>query len=414
MINRRTVLKGSVIGAASLAFSPIARISAQESASEIEVALTQSFVEPGHPAMQLVEAFNAKGLGTTVTATNYGANYEEIMQRAQANISAGIGPALVLTGWKYALFADAALNLVDLSEVGGDETQATLDRYRPWVVDIIRLNNGKLAGLPFSLSTPVLYYNRDILQAAGLEADPVLTTWEDVTAAAQAVKENTEVEAPILVEINEWTAQTFIQNTGGFVLDAEGKAVFDSEEATEGMRYWTDMRDAGVVMPMASDQMRPAFLSGDGAFYVSSIAGLAGLRASIEFDLGTATFPTSGDKPLNPPSGGNFLGVYTQDAAQQAAAWEFLKFCASTEAVEIWNETGYLIATVDDIAPLPGQEPAYVQMEGGLTNETIWPGPRGLEAMTVFVDWMNRVVNDQVELESGMADGNAAVAELLP
>ncbi len=53
-------------------------------------------------------------------------------------------------------------------------------------------------------------------------------------------------------------------------------------------------------------------------------------------------------------------------------------------------------------------------MEAGLTNETIWPGPRGLEALSVFNDWIGRIVNGTVSVEDGTRDGNAAVAALLP
>nr|MBA2520707.1 carbohydrate ABC transporter substrate-binding protein [Chloroflexia bacterium] len=134
---------------------------AQADGVEIEIGLLQGFAEPDHPAMQLIDAFNEQDLGVQVAGTSYGANYEEVLQRAQANISAQIGPSLVTTGWKYALFADAALDIVDLREVGGDQLDTVLGRYRPWVVDIVRVGD-KIAGLPFALSTPVLYYNQDL------------------------------------------------------------------------------------------------------------------------------------------------------------------------------------------------------------------------------------------------------------
>jgi len=92
----------------------------------------------------------------------------------------------------------------------------------------------------------------------------------------------------------------------------------------------------------------------------------------------------------------------------------FWRWRSFSTTCAIWNETGYLVATTDALPPLPGQEPAYRQMEAGLTNETIWPGPRGLEALSVFNDWMARVVRGQVAVEDGMRDGAAAVAALLP
>lgn len=402
---------GAVAG--SLAFGAIPTIARQGSDTEIEIALLQVFSGPDHPAMRMIEAFNAQGAGVQVTGTSYGANYEEVMQRAQANISAQIGPAIVVTGWKYALFADAALNIVDLREVGGEATDAVLERYRPWVVDIVRVGD-KLAGLPFAVSTPILYYNRDLFTRAGLDPEVAPATWDEVAEFAATLTAGSEIDGAVVGEVNEWTAQSFIQNNGGRVLNDEDKAAFDSDAAVSGMAVWDAFRTDGHFLTMANDQMRPAFLAGNVPMYFTSVGSLAAISSGAGFELGTAEFPATGEMAKSMPSGGNFLGVYTQDAGQQEAAWAFLDFASSTECATIWSETGYLVATTDEIPPLPGQEPAYVQMEAGLTNETIWPGERGLEALIVFNDWMSRIVNGDVSVEDGMNDGNAAVAALLP
>lgn len=418
-ISRRNALRMAGIGlsaavlATSTTFAPVPTVARQGSNARIELALLQSFSDPKHPAMKLIDAFNATGVGVEVTGTSYGANYEEIMQRAQANISAQIGPALAVTGWKYALFADAALNIVDLREVGGDQVDAILARFRPWVADIIRVGD-KLAGLPFSLSTPVLYYNQDLFAQAGIAEGTALATWDDVASVATQLKASTDIDGAIVGETNEWTAQTFVQNNGGRVLDDAGKAVFDSDAAIAGMQVWDKLRKDGHYVSMPNDQMRPSFLAGNIPIYFTSIASLAAINANAGFKVGTAEFPATGTHPKSMPSGGNFLGVYTQDAEQQQAAWKLLDFASSTAGVTIWSETGYLVSTNDDIQPLPGQEPAYQQMKNGLTNETIWPGERGLEALVVFADWMTRIITGDVPVDQGMRDGNAAVAALLP
>lgn len=380
----RAMAGGAVSG--SLAFGAIPTIARQSSFTEIEIALLQVFSGPDHPAMRMIEAFNAQGAGVQVTGTSYGANYEEVMQRAQANISAQIGPTIVVTGWKYALFADAALNIVDLREVGGEA----------------------------AVSIPILYYNRDLFTQAGLDPEVAPANWEEVAEFAATLTAGSEIDGAVVGEVNEWTAQSFIQNNGSRVLNDEGKAAFDSDAAVSGMAVWDALRTDGHFLTMANDQMRPAFLAGNVPMYFTSVASLAAISSGAGFELGTAEFPATGEMAKSMPSGGNFLGVYTQDAGQQEAAWAFLDFASSTEGATIWNETGYLVATTDEIPPLPGQEPAYVQMEAGLTNETIWPGERGLEALSVFNDWMSRIVNGDVSVEDGMNDGNAAVAALLP
>lgn len=399
--------------AASTAAQPTTAPAAGGKVVEAELGSLAAFAAPGHPAVKLVDAFNARHTDMKVTIRNYGAAYEDVMQKAQANIAAKLTPALVTTGWKYAKFADAALNIVDLHEVGGAETDQVLGRYPSWVVDIVRVND-KIAGLPFALSTPILYYNKSLFEKAGLDPEKPPVTWAEAATFAGALKQKAGVQAPIIGGLSEWTVQSFIQNNGGRVLDDRGKAVFESAEAIGGMKVWTDLREAGHFVVVEAAQQQPTFTAGNAGMHFISVASIASFRAGATFPMGTGEFPAIGDKKKVLASGGNFMGVYTRDKDQQKVAWELLKFANTPEGIAIWNDSGYVVASKDRLQPLPGQEPAYHQMEAGLTNETIWPGPRGLEALNVFNDWMSKVVRGTVPVEQGMKDGNAAVASLLP
>ena len=61
----------------------------------------------------------------------------------------------------------------------------------------------------------------------------------------------------------------------------------------------------------------------------------------------------------------------------------------------------------------PGNEAAQAQMEGGLTSETVWPGGRGLEALTVHIDWITRIVNGAVSVPDGLRSDRAAIEKLI-
>ncbi len=52
-------------------------------------------------------------------------------------------------------------------------------------------------------------------------------------------------------------------------------------------------------------------------------------------------------------------------------------------------------------------------MEGGLTSETIWPGARGLEALTVHIDWITKIVNGAVSVPDGLRGDRAAIEKLI-
>jgi multiple sugar transport system substrate-binding protein len=121
----------------------------------------------------------------------------------------------------------------------------------------------------------------------------------------------------------------------------------------------------------------------------------------VPFTLGTAPFPTFGDKPRKMSSGGSFIGVYAREEAQQKAAWEFLKFALSEEGYTIWMKTGYLNASTYDLPILEGQEAAYTQLEEGLSRETAWPSARGGEAQAAWGTYCERIWANDISAEEG-------------
>ncbi|MBA2520709.1 MAG: extracellular solute-binding protein [Chloroflexia bacterium] len=415
-LSRRRAIQlagAGVAGAAAWNAIPL-RTAAQTDQVQIEIALPGFFADPEHPAMALIEAFNATDVGVQATGANYGASYEEVMQRTQANISAQIGPAIAVTGWKYGAFADAALAIADLQEVGGPEVDPLLARYYPWVVDFLRFND-KIIGLPFSTSNLVIFYNKNLFAQAGLDPEQPPRTWEEVAAFARQLQAETRVEAPLIGEMNEFVAQYFVQYNGGRILDDQGQAVFDSAAGIGGIEVWSGLTRDGLHVVIEGSQRNPTFLGGNAAMNFGSITGIRSYGANAAFDLGTGPFPAIGEQPRQPAGGGNFLGVYAREAEQREGAWAFLQFVNSPAGAEIWNQSGYLsLIPEDNLEPIPGQEPAYAQMEAGMNIETMWPGPRGLEAMNIFNEWIARIVSGDVELATGMHDAKDAVAALLP
>ena len=47
-----------------------------------------------------------------------------------------------------------------------------------------------MLSFPFNSSSPILYFNKDILAKAGVDADNPPKTWPDVWAAARKIKES--------------------------------------------------------------------------------------------------------------------------------------------------------------------------------------------------------------------------------
>ena len=363
-----------------------------------------------HPMELVIKAFNAKNLGVTAVSRQEGTTYEAINQKAMAGIAAGRPPAVMTTGWKLASFAKLTLGAQDIRQFGTDGS-AIMDNYKESVVKLVTID-GSIMGIPWALSTPVLYVNMDHWRAAGLDPAAIPTTVEDLYGKLAQLQQQTNKSA-LAYEINEWEPQAFIQNAGGDVLDSAGTPVMDSPAAVYGMQKFVEAKLKGLWKPIGLSEMLTAFQVGALGAMVTSSARLSGIKAQSAFEIKLAKMPGLDGRPRRMNSGGNFLSILARDKEQQDAALKFLKFCATAEAMKLWLGTGYLNTTKHELPVPAGQEAAYAQLADGLTPETVWPGTRGLEALKVHIDWISRIVNGSVPVADGLKSSKEAVTKLL-
>ena len=273
-------------------------------------------------------------------------------------------------------------------------------------------------GLPWGLSTPMLYYNADILAEAGVDPEVMFSTWDAFAPEALKVQEALDGSSVFGFNTNkDWPAQLLVQSNGGLILNEDGTFGFTSPEAREALQVIADLDAQGLYDRGAEGELRPNFLSGTTAVLQASVASLRGLNEAVEFNLGTTTWPQYGDQPIVACTGGSFLGVFTQDEAKYEAVVEFLSFCAGEIGYPLWNQTGYLNISTLDLERLEGQDPAYEQFEQGLVRETNWPSSRGLEVGTTWGTYCERMFANDISVDEGVEqahDEMMAIVESAP
>ena len=108
--------------------------------------------------------------------------------------------------------------------------------------------DGTVWAVPDLASARALYYNADILAAAGVE---VPTTWEELTAACEAIKANVEGVYPWGVDMTTDEGQAcfayYAWNNGGGFVDADGNWTLDSAANVEAVEYITGLVKAGMT-----------------------------------------------------------------------------------------------------------------------------------------------------------------------
>ena len=169
-----------------LTTSAVALCLAAPAAAQVEVEFWHAFSgNNGEAVGELAAQFNAAQDDYEIVPV-YTGNYTEGTQRLTAAIAGNTAPGLVMLEiTRYGLFADrgALAPLQPYLDASGDELVA---RIRPFALEASRYL-GESYVIPFNVSTPVFYYNRDAFRAAGLDPDAPPATWEAWLAAAQAL-----------------------------------------------------------------------------------------------------------------------------------------------------------------------------------------------------------------------------------
>lgn len=199
--------------------------------------------------------------------------------------------------------------------------------------------DGAVVGVPTITEREVLYYRKDLLQAAGV---PVPTTLDELTAAAKILKEKNPGVAGFVARTGASAAVTqfssFLYSNGGSWLDGSGKAALDTAAAKKAYaQYGSLIRDYGpanVSTDMSWPEAMAIFTQGHAAFYTEADSlyknATDPAKSTIADKVGFAPFPagSAGSKPYNVPSWA--LGI-AKDSANYDSAWEFIKWATSKE-----------------------------------------------------------------------------------
>lgn len=361
-----------------------------------------------HPSIQLIDAFNASQTDVKVISRTDSGDYSVVLQKTQAELASGNAPALVTVPWAFINWAAEGLGLVGLEDaIPQADVDAVFSNLRDQVIPLVT-RDGKTMGMPFAFSTPVFYYNRDILDKAGVKPDVLMANWEGFNEAAKPIQESND-GLPVLGLMGRWASQGIVQSNGGRIIDEAGEFGITSPEAIAAMQAIQDISIAGLKANGTSAEQTQAFIGGSLPILHASIAGLSNIRNQVQFNFGVASFPRFGEKKRWMSCGGSFIGMFAQETEQQQAAFTFETFALSKPGYDIWAQVGYLNATKFDEPVLPGQEAAYVQLNEGINAEVPWPGARGGEIADIWDSYVNRIWDNDLSAEEGC---NEALTEM--
>jgi sn-glycerol 3-phosphate transport system substrate-binding protein len=308
----------------------------------------------GEKVEEIAAGFN-ESQSDYVVVPVYKGNYTENMTAAIAAFRAGQQPHIVQVfevGTATMMAAEGAVRPVH--EIMPEDWDS--DAYLPAVKAYYTTPDGALLSLPFNSSSPVLWYNADLLEAAGVEPP---TTWDEMFAAADALKANGHEcafsfgwQSWVMIEnYLAWHDQPIGTMENGFAgLGTELVIDQHPEHAALLQRIADSQADGTFKYGGRRGDSLPLFVSGECAMWMNSSAYYAGISEQAEFEFGQAMLPLNtavAEAPQNSIIGGATLWVLEgHDEGDYDGVAAFFEYMSSPEVQADWHQaTGYVPIT---------------------------------------------------------------------
>lgn len=296
--------------------------------------------------LELIAAFEAAN--PDIKVEPIGAPSNEILSRVQADMVAGVEVDVAQLVFRDLIYAAEELGAQPLEDLAGQELT---DHAAGFVPSGLALGavNGKTYGLAYVFSTPVMFINRDLFRAAGLDPDQAPTTWAEVKTAGKTIAEKTGKHGFFAGAYGPadgtFVYQSIVMSNGGGKVRDGNRLTFADKDQAEAVAMLRDMVDAGAHARLDVAAHVDTFQSGNlGMFlYTSAVLNRLEKAAQGNFELGLAPMPAFEGKPTAPTNSGSAVLMFSKDPQKQRAAWELMKFLTSDEAYTIiTSKIGYL------------------------------------------------------------------------
>lgn len=288
---------------------------------------------------------------------SYKGNYTETMTAAVAAFRAKEHPHLVQVfevGTATMMAAKGAIYPVEQMMNDAGEPFEKAD-FLPAVISYYQTSDGELLSMPFNSSTPVLWYNVDAINAAGVKAPK---TWGDVKTVAQALVDN-GMECGLSFG---WQSWVMIENFSAWHnlavgTEENGFAGFDTKFTFNNDRVAARLDDIASMSEgnlfkyggRRGDSL-PMFTNGECGMWINSSAYYGSIKSQAKFKFAQTMLPldtTITETPQNSIIGGATLWVLSgHESDEYKGLAKFMTYLSSADVQAWWHqETGYVPIT---------------------------------------------------------------------
>ncbi|MBD8486180.1 extracellular solute-binding protein [Frigoribacterium sp. CFBP 8759] len=300
---------------------------------------------------KLVQACGTEA-GVTVERTGY--DTSDLTSKALLAGQQGNSPDLLLVDNPVvSTLAEAGL-LTDTDETGADTSDIEQNILAAGQID------GATYGVPIGANTLALYYNKTVLDAAGV--DPAsITDWDTLTSALEKVSASGGkgiTFSAIGTEEGSFQFLPWYWGSGAELTD------LSSDDAVSALDLWTGWVEDGYapnsVIGNTQTTSWQEFLTGEYAFGENGTWQLAGVKDS-GIDYGIISIPAKDGGAAPAPTGGEFLTVPVQSDDARYGVSEKIRACLTSTDNLVATDT-----TLSYVAPTKDAQEQQVQADPDL------------------------------------------------
>lgn len=367
----------------------------------------------------LVQKFNDENeYGITVEA-EYQGSYDDALNKLKSAQIGNMGADLVQ------VYEIGTRFMIESGWIVPMQSMVNADEYDTSVLEsnlaAYYTINDMLYSMPFNSSTPLMYYNKDMFDAAGITEIP--DSLESIAQIGDKLLDSGAQEVMSL-GIYGWFFEQFIgkqgleyANNGNGRTEAATAVAFDENCAAANiLNEWKNLYDLGYApnVGKGGDAGLADFSAGKSAITLGSTASLKQILQDVDgkFEVGTAYFPKvkSTDEGGVSIGGASLWALDNNDPKKLRATWEFVKFLISPESQAFWNaETGYFPVNVDahDEDVFKENIEKYPQFETAI-DQLHDSAPQYAGALLSVFSEARAIVESEIE---SMLNGNETVDE---
>ena len=237
--------------------------------------------------------------------------------------------------------------------------------------------------MPFNISNPVLFYNKKMFTAAGLDPNKPPVSLDDLRADSQAIVQSGAAKYGLALDSGfdsggGWYIEQWFAKAGEFYADHQNgrsaratKVLYNNAVGQSLLTFMQSLLADGLAVNVGdnaggidnllklADNAEPAAMTiGTSA----AIGGVLAVLAGGQFpqitpdDLGVATMPGPDGKPGALVGGASLWVVDTGDDVRTAASWDYIAYLTGAQQQSEWSSvTGYVPVRTDALGLDPLQ-----------------------------------------------------------